>query len=118
LHGDALWARYRASELFVLPSDREAYSLACLEALGFGLPVLVTDRGGMREMITGAEGLTLPPDHLEAWTAAIRTLADDRERLRAMSAAALARFAAHGPWRETAVVVARFLREVLAGSRR
>jgi glycosyltransferase involved in cell wall biosynthesis len=118
LQGEALWERYRTSHLFVLPSDREAYSLACLEALGFGLPVLVTDRGGMREMIAGDSGETLPPDRPEAWTAAIGALIADRERLAVMSAAARARFARHGTWRDTAAVVRRFLEEVLAGSRR
>jgi glycosyltransferase involved in cell wall biosynthesis len=118
LQGDALWAAYQQSELFVLPSDREAYSLACLEALGFGLPVLVTDRGGMREMIRGDEGLTLPPDRPAAWTAAIGALVTDRDRLSRMSAAARARFAQHGTWRDTASSVARFLDEILAGSRR
>jgi glycosyltransferase involved in cell wall biosynthesis len=118
LHGDALWARYQASDLFVLPSDREAYSLACLEALGFGLPVLVTDRGGMREMIAGGEGMTLPPERPATWTAAIAALADDRDRLTRMSAAARARFARHGTWRDTASTVAGFLEEILAGSRR
>jgi glycosyltransferase involved in cell wall biosynthesis len=118
LQGDHLWGLHRRSHLFVLPSDREAYSLACLEALGFGLPVLVTDRGGMGEMITGDEGLTLPPHDLPRWTAAIRALAADRSRLAAMSAAARARFAQHGTWRETAAVVADFLEESLARSRR
>ena len=118
LQGDALWALYRGSHLFVLPSDREAYSLACLEALGFGLPVLVTDRGGMREMIAGDEGLTLPPDRPAAWTTAIAALTADRDRLTRMSAAARARFARHGTWRDTASTVARFLEEILAGSLR
>ena len=118
LHGEALWAAYRRSQLFVLPSDREAYSLACLEALGFGLPVLVTDRGGMREMIAGDEGLTLPPDRPAAWTAAIGALIGDRDRLTRMSAAAHARFARHGTWRETAATAARFLEEILAGALR
>ena len=116
LQGDALWAAYRSSHLFVLPSDREAYSLACLEALGAGLPVLVTERGGMRELITGPEGLTLPPDQPGRWRAEIATLLTDRTRLLAMSAAARARFDAHGTWRETATVIERFLRGVLMGS--
>jgi glycosyltransferase involved in cell wall biosynthesis len=118
LQGEALWALYRGSHLFALPSDREAYSLACLEALGFGLPVLVTDRGGMAEMITGAEGMTLPPERVDRWRAAIGDLGRDRARLAAMSTAAQARFAAHGTWRETAATVSRFLAEILAAAQR
>jgi len=118
LQGDALWAAFRGCDLFVLPSDREAYSLACLEALGFGLPVLCTDRGGMGEMIQGDAGLTLPPDQPDAWTEALARLMFDRPRLRAMSAGARARFAQHGPWRDTAAVIAGFLQQFLAGSPR
>jgi glycosyltransferase involved in cell wall biosynthesis len=114
LEGEALWAAYRRSHLLVLPSDREAYSLACLEALAFGLPVLVSDRGGMREMISGNEGLTLSPADPAAWTAALRALAADRPRLRVMSAAAQARHAQHGRWRDTAAGIEGFLASLLA----
>jgi glycosyltransferase involved in cell wall biosynthesis len=118
LNGDALWAQYAAADLFVLPSDREAYSIACLEALGFGLPVLVTDRGGMSEMIGPTQGLTLSPDDTQAWSAALRALAGDRARLVAMSAAARARYEQHGSWRDTASVIDRFLTGLLARSSR
>jgi glycosyltransferase involved in cell wall biosynthesis len=113
--GPALWANHRRADVFVLPSDREAYSIACLEALGFGLPVLTTDRGGMRELIGPAEGFTLPPDDLPAWTAAIATLAGDPPRLAAMNAAARARYLRHGTWRETAATIRQFLSTIVPG---
>jgi glycosyltransferase involved in cell wall biosynthesis len=114
LHGElarpALEAVLARAHVFALPSDREAYSLACLEALAFGLPVLVTDRGGMSEMITGGhDGFLLPPDDAAAWTAALAQLQDAAVRSR-LSAAASARFAAHGTWAETAEAVEDFLR--------
>jgi glycosyltransferase involved in cell wall biosynthesis len=114
LGGDALWERHRAADVFALPSDREAYSLACLEALAFGLPVLVTERGGMGEMITGPEGLTLPPDRTERWTEALTRLWREPSSRAAMSDAARARHAAHGSWHQTAVVIAGYLRDLLA----
>jgi glycosyltransferase involved in cell wall biosynthesis len=80
--------------------------------------VLATDRGGMPEMITAEAGLTLAPDDRAAWTAALRRLADDRALLRVMSAAARARFDAHGTWRETASSILRFLTAALARSPR
>jgi glycosyltransferase involved in cell wall biosynthesis len=115
--GEALWAHHRAAALFVLPSDREAYSIAALEALGFGLPVLATARGGMGELIGPGEGLTLPPDDVAAWTAAVAQLAADPARLAALSAGARARFAAHGTWRDTAAVIRALLEQILARSR-
>jgi glycosyltransferase involved in cell wall biosynthesis len=114
LHGDQLWQVHRASHLLVLPSDREAYSLACLDALGFGLGVLVTARGGMREMIAdGVEGRLLGQDGAE-WEGAVRELAGDRGRVAAMGRAALARYASHGTWGDTAEVVEKFLEGVVA----
>lgn len=112
--GAELAALFRRSHVLALPSDREAYSLSCLEALGFGLPVLAPGSGGMSEMVEHRrEGFLLEPDDTPAWTRALRTLAEDRGALRAMSGAALARYRAHSTWREAAGAVAAFI----AGSR-
>jgi glycosyltransferase involved in cell wall biosynthesis len=108
--GDALAALFRHNQVLALPSNREAYSLSCLEALGFGLPVLAPSSGGMREMIEQhREGLLLDPDDSDAWARALRTLAEDRRALRAMAGAALARYRAHATWREAAGAVAAFI---------
>ncbi len=40
-----------ASDVFISGSHREAVSMALLEAVGCGLPAVVTDCGGMRELI-------------------------------------------------------------------
>ncbi|HEY7373153.1 MAG TPA: glycosyltransferase family 4 protein [Polyangia bacterium] len=116
LHGErtgaALLQLYRRGQLFVLPSDREAYSLACLEALGFGLPVVATSRGGLGELVTpGRDGLLLDPDDTAAWAAALARLAGDRDALATMAAAAVARYRAHATWREAAAAVAAFIVE-------
>jgi L-malate glycosyltransferase len=44
------------SDLFLLPSKTEAFSLAALEAMSLGVPVIATNVGGMPEMIT--DGVT------------------------------------------------------------
>jgi len=108
--GDELATLFRRSQVLALPSDREAYSLSCLEALGFGLPVLAPSAGGMSEMIEhGREGFLLDPADADAWTGALRTLADDRGTLGAMSRAAVARYRAHATWREAAGAAAVFI---------
>jgi glycosyltransferase involved in cell wall biosynthesis len=110
LRGDALHALFRRSQILALPSDREAYSLACLEALGYGLPVLATSQGGLAEMITdGEQGFLIDPTDDELWAARLRELATDRERLREMSRAALARYRAHDSWADVAANVEEFL---------
>ena len=110
LRGDSLHALFRRSQIFALPSDREAYSLACLEALGYGLPVLATSEGGLAEMITGGEqGWLIDPADEDSWVARLRELATNRERLREMSRAALARYRTHASWSEVAASVEGFL---------
>jgi len=44
-------AAYHAGDFLVLPSEAEGWSLACVEAMLCGLPVLRTRRGGWREQI-------------------------------------------------------------------
>jgi glycosyltransferase involved in cell wall biosynthesis len=114
LHGErsggALWSLFRQSHVLALPSDREAYPLSCLEALGFGLPVLASSSGGTGEMFQhGREGFLLDPHDPEGWAQTLRTLAEDRGALRALAGAAVARWRAHATWREAAEAAAAFI---------
>jgi len=75
----------RALDLVLVPSWEEPFGRVVLEALALQVPVIATDVGGPREILTeGREGLLRPPRSPEAWAQAIRTLADDagaRERM-------------------------------------
>lgn len=44
LQGDIKWGAFYASEAFVLPSHQENFGIAVAEALGCGLPVLISDK--------------------------------------------------------------------------
>ena len=76
--------RYHSADLFVLPSQHEGMSIALLEAMASGLPVVVTQTGGTDELVTkGFNGDIVPWSDVEALTQALRNLVeDDRMRVR------------------------------------
>jgi len=57
LESDLKWSALAAAELFVLPSHSEGFSVAILEALGMGLPVVITPGCNFPEVATHACGL-------------------------------------------------------------
>jgi len=73
-----------ASDVFVLPSDREGLPLALLEAMAFGLPCVAAEAGGTGEAIEdGVSGLMVAPRSPEALADAIsRLFGDPEERIR------------------------------------
>jgi glycosyltransferase involved in cell wall biosynthesis len=67
-------------DVFVLASRAEGMSLAILQAMHVGLPVVVTDVGSVREVVVDGEtGLVVPPDDPTALTAALERLVGDAD---------------------------------------
>ncbi len=90
-HGEELASLYASSDIFTFPSTTETLGQVAMEAQAAGLPALVSDCGGPREMVDdGATGLVLPAGDDAAWIRAIAGLAADPARRRAVSAAARA----------------------------
>jgi glycosyltransferase involved in cell wall biosynthesis len=90
-------AYMRRAALFVLPSTFESFSLAVVEAMHMGTPVVVFDAGPFPEYVTHTEtGMLVPAGDADALAAAIeRVLADAALHSRLASAAralAAARF--------------------------
>jgi glycosyltransferase involved in cell wall biosynthesis len=68
----------QAMEIFVLPSYSEGVSLALLEAMAAGLPVVASAVGGNPEVVTDGEtGLLIPPRDAEALAGAMERLLVD-----------------------------------------
>lgn len=65
-YGDDMLACYAAADCFVFPSYREGFPNTVLEAGAMGLPSIVTDINGSREIIVqGENGVVIPPKNAE-----------------------------------------------------
>lgn len=69
-----------ASHAFVLASRSENFSVAVLEALSVGLPVVATICGGIKECIDDKNGLLVPVEDVDALSKALVTMYDDYAR--------------------------------------
>lgn len=68
-------------DLFVLPSRLEGLPMSLLEAMHAGLPVISTDVGSVREVLSDDEvGVVVPPEDPAALAVAISELVSDPER--------------------------------------
>jgi len=107
----SMTAAYRSSDLVLIPTfAHEGTSLAALEAMGQGVPVIATNVGGLNDAIQdGITGLLTPPDP-EALALAVIRLAGDKElqaRLGAEGRRLVAARFSHEHWRRRAEGFAR-----------
>lgn len=78
---------YSAADVLVVPSLQETFSLAALEAMACGIPVVGSAVGGIREVVRpGVTGLLVPPKDVAALREAIQQLLGDPARRAEMSA--------------------------------
>ena len=81
-YGDDLLREYVISDCFVMPSYREGFPNTPLEAGAMGLPNIVTDINGSREIVVNGEnGLIVPPHTVQPlYDAMERMITDDAMR--------------------------------------
>jgi glycosyltransferase involved in cell wall biosynthesis len=112
----ALAALYQTSDLFVLPTRADCYSLVAMEAMSCGLPVVISNLGGIPEIVSDGEtGILLEPGDYDALASALDALVVDTARRQAMGQAALRRAQRHFNCR---VNLGRILEAMKAASNR
>jgi glycosyltransferase involved in cell wall biosynthesis len=70
-------------DLFILPSLQETFSIALIEAMAAGLPVVSTRCGGPEELVVeGENGYLIPPGNDEELAVKIMQLLADNDKAR------------------------------------
>ncbi len=73
-------------DLFLFTSHREGLSVAVLEAMSVGLPIVATEVAGIRDQVVDNEnGFVLPVGDIATMAAKVRNILDDDDLRRAMS---------------------------------
>ena len=95
LTGDLKWGAFHAAEAYLLPSHQENFGIAVAEALGCGLPVLISDKVNIwREIVVGGAGFAASDsvdgcEHtLQRW---LRSSAQEQNAMRGAATALFAR---------------------------
>lgn len=79
-------------DVFVLPSLSEGTPTTIVEAMAHGIPAIVTNVGGIPDLITAEEGIIIPPEDSTALIDAMVHLTVNHELKWQMSRAASARY--------------------------
>ena len=94
LHGEELAAAFASADVFVFPSTTDTFGNVVIEAQASGLPVIVSDVGGPKDLVEdGIDGLITKGLDLDALTTAVKYLVGDPALRRRMGEASRARVA-------------------------
>ena len=103
------------SDVLAVPSYPESYSIAYLEALSHGLPVMTHAESDSADLVEhGVSGFHMQPYDLVSAAQHLEALAADRAWLARMSLAAQSRFAGLPTWEQSLSCAAQFLEDVVA----
>jgi len=118
---DEVRAAYAVADLLLAPSRVESYGMAVTEGLAHGLPVLVSDVGGLAEAVGRTldgrvPGALVPPADPDALAGTLRRWLTDPAWRHDLRAAALARGGTLPGWQRTGRKVSWVLEHVLDGA--
>lgn len=113
---DQLAALYASAELFVFPSQREAFGLPPLEAMACGAPIVASNQSVMPEIL-GDAAMLVGDETADRWAAALHALLNDDRRRRALAASGRRRAALFSWQRCAQETVGVYERVVAAGAR-
>jgi glycosyltransferase involved in cell wall biosynthesis len=86
--GPALEALYKISNILVCPSLYEPFGIVPLEGMINRVPVIVSDTGGMAEIVEhGRTGIKVPPGDVKALARSLESLLDDPAEARRLGSA-------------------------------
>lgn len=116
----ALDQLYAEADIFVFPSFRESAGNVVYEAMSYGMPLVVADRGGPGFIVDADCGITVPVTDPETYAKdvahAVCALAGDAPRRQAMGEAGRAKLLREGLWHTKAARLKTLYEDVI-GSR-
>ena len=109
---------YSIMDLLLLPTHREGFPNAVLEAAASGVPTVTTDAtGAIDSVIDGQTGVIVPAHDEEAYATAVLSLVKDSQLLHELGASARARAVANFDSKTVAKQFVDFLRQIAEPSR-
>jgi glycosyltransferase involved in cell wall biosynthesis len=108
-------ALFKGAQALVLPAFDEGFGIPALEAMSAGVPVVVSNRGALPEVVADA-GLFIDPDDVESLAAALDRMIGDADLRAACARRGLDR-ARQFTWTQTARDVRRAYEDALLARR-
>ena len=84
LAGKELATAYASADVFVFPSTTDTFGNVIIEAQASGVPVIVSDAGGPKELVNDQNGIVTKSHDVDDFTRAIRELVTNTELRQAM----------------------------------
>lgn len=107
---------FQSADFYIHPARAECYGHVLCEALGFGVPVIATQTGGISQcVIDGETGVLLPPDSLaEDYAERVLKLIADKASLEEMQTNAVLDFRKRLNWDRWASRAQQVVQELLS----